>query len=51
MITTDEPNQPKILCRDRHYRFAEKNGEYLLEAGIMVNTHGEHFFDIKLNLD
>ena len=49
VITTDESNQPKILCMDRDYCFAEKNGEYLLEAGIMVNTHGEHFFDIELN--
>lgn len=49
VITTDQPNQAKILCMDRDYCFAEKNGEYLLEAGVMVNTHGEYFLDIELN--
>lgn len=49
VITTDKPNQAKILCMDRDYCFAEKNGEYLLEAGIMVDTHGEYFRKIKLN--
>ncbi|MDM1756812.1 MULTISPECIES: hypothetical protein [Acinetobacter] len=49
VITTDQPNHPKILGMDRDYCFAEKNGEYLLEAGIMVGTHGEHFLYIKLN--
>lgn len=49
VITTDQPNQAKILRMDRDYCFAEKNGEYLLEAGIMVGTHGEYFWEMKLN--
>ncbi|WP_334460260.1 hypothetical protein [Acinetobacter soli] len=49
VITTDQPNQPKILRWNRDCCFAEKNGEYLLEVGIMVDTHGEYFFDIELN--
>lgn len=49
IITTDHPNEPKILHMDRDHCFAEKNGEYILDTRVMCNTHGEYSWEMELN--
>lgn len=49
VITTNNPNTPKILVAEADYRFCEKNGSYSLEIWIMLGTKGERYLHIELN--
>lgn len=51
IITTNDPETPKILVASENYRFCEKNGSYSLEIRIMFGTHGERHVEIELNQD
>ena len=49
VITTNNPQIPKILIAREDYQFCEKNGLYSLEIRIMYGTKGEHPLNLELN--
>lgn len=51
VITTNNPQIPKILIASDDYKFCEKNGSYSLEIRIMYGTKGERPLNIELNQD
>ena len=51
VITTNNPNTPKILIARSDYCFYEKNGSYSLAIWVMFGTKGERNLHIELNQD
>ena len=49
VITTNNPQIPKILIAREDYQFCEKNGLYSLEIRIMYGTKGERPLNLELN--